>query len=97
MNVHYEPAARAEVIEAARWYLDVAGPSVADAFERELHTAIRLIVRFPQLGTPGKRGTRKLRLNGFPYTLHYRSDAETIRIMALANQKRRPGYWVRRS
>ena len=96
MNVRYEPAARAEVTEAVRWYVDVAGPTIADAFERELDAAVQLLLRFPRLGTPGERGSRKLRLDGFPYTLHYRLDGELIRILAVANQSRRPGYWQRR-
>ena len=93
MIVRFEPAARAEVIEAVRWYVDVAGESTADAFERELDAAVQLLLRFPRLGTPGVHASRKLRLDGFPYTLHYRVDAELIRILAVANQRRRPGYW----
>ena len=93
MNVQYEPAARAEVTDAVRWYVDAAGPSVADAFEHELDAAVQLLLRFPLLGTPGRGASRRLRLHGFPYTLHYRLDGELIRILALAHQSRRPGYW----
>jgi len=93
MIARYEPAAREEVIEAVRWYLDVAGASIADAFERELDAAVRLLLRFPRLGAPGPHATRGLRLDGFPYTLHYRLDGDSIRILAVANQRRRPGYW----
>ena len=84
MIVAYAPAARAEVIQAVRWYADVAGEPIADAFEQELDAAVKLLMRFPRL---------KLRLNRFPYTLHYRADAESIWIVAVANQRRRPGYW----
>ena len=93
MNVHYEPAARAEATGAVRWYIDVAGPSIANAFERELDAAVRLLMRFPKLGKPGQRESRNLRLDGFPYTLHYRLDGEVIRILAVAHQSRKPGYW----
>ncbi len=93
MNAEYAPAARAEVAEAVRWYLDVAGPDIADAFERALDVVVQLLLRFPRLGSPGQRGSRKLRLDGFPYTLHYKLDGELIRILAVANQRRRPGYW----
>lgn len=93
MIVAYAPAARAEVIEAVRGYADVAGETIADAFEQELDAAVKLLMRFPRLGSPGPNATRKLRLNRFPYTLHYRADAESIWIVAVANQRRRPGYW----
>ena len=93
MNVRVEPTARAAVTEAVRWQVEVAGLAIADTFERELAAAIRLPVRFPQLGTPGQQASRKLRLDGFPCTLHYRLDGELIRILAVANPRRRPGYW----
>ena len=93
MNVEVEPAARAEIAEAVEWYIDVGGPSVADAFEREFNAVIQLLLRFPKIGCPGQRASRKLRLDGFPYTLHYRIDGELIRIIAVANQRRKPGYW----
>lgn len=96
MNVELEPAASAEVAEAVKWYIDVAGPVVADAFEREFDAAIQLLLRFPMIGSPGTRASRKLRLAGFPYTLHYRLDGELIRIIAVANQRRKPGYWLGR-
>ncbi len=93
MNVTYEPAAYAEVLETVQWYADVAGPRIADAFETKLDEAVQLLLRFPKLGTPGPSATRMLRLDGFPYTLHYRLEADSIRILAVANQWRRPGYW----
>ena len=93
MIVGYDPAARAEVIEALRWYADVAGESIADAFEQELDAAVKLLMRFPRLGSSGPHATRKLRLNRFPYTLYYRLAAESIWVLAVANQRRRPGYW----
>ena len=93
MILQYEPAARAEAVQALRWYADVAGASIVDAFEYELDSAIQLLLRFPRLGSPGVHGSRKLRADRFPYTLHYRLDGELIRILAVANQRRRPGYW----
>jgi hypothetical protein len=39
---------------------------------------------------------RKIHSWSFPFTIHYRFDAREIVIMAVAHQKRRPGYWSRR-
>ena len=96
MKARYEPAARVELLEALRWYLDNAGPRRADAFERELDVAVHLVMSRPGLGTPGPGGTRSLPLPRFPYTLHYRAEHETIRILAVAHQRRKPGYWRKR-
>ena len=96
MNVWFEPAARDDAIEAVQWYVDAAGWTVAQEFERELDAALQLLLRFPKLGTPGELSSRKLRLHGFPYTLHYRVDGDLIRIVAVANQRRKPGFWAGR-
>ena len=93
MIVQYEPTARAEAMQPVRWYADAAGALIADAFEHELDAAIQLLLRFPRLGSPGVHGSRKLRVDRFPYMLPYRLDGEVIRILAVANQRRRPGYW----
>ncbi len=93
MKVAYEPAAYAEVLETVQWYAGVAGPALAAAFETKLDDAVQLLRRFPKLGTPGPSGSRALRLDGFPYTLHYRLESDLIRILAVASQRRRPGYW----
>jgi len=73
------------MVEAVRRYAEVAGPNVADTFEREFDATVRLLLRFPRLGTRGKSGSRSLRLDGFPYTLHDRIDGELIRILAVAH------------
>ncbi len=66
MNAQYEPAAYAEVLEAVHWYADVAGPKIAGASEARLDEAVQLLLRFPELGSPGPKASRKLRLDGFP-------------------------------
>jgi toxin ParE1/3/4 len=42
------------------------------------------------------RGTRKLPLGRFPYTLVYRIDGDTVRVLAFMHQSRKPEYWLRR-
>jgi toxin ParE1/3/4 len=66
---------------------------VAEAFEREFDTVVQLLLRHPQLGTPGARLSRSLRLNGFPYQVHYHADLQRIRILAVTHHSRKPGYW----
>lgn len=96
MKLFFEPAASAEAAGAVRWYLTAAGPGMADAFEFELDRAVQLLLRFPALGSIGRRGIRRMRLDRFPYTVHYRFDGDEVRVLAVAHQRRRPGYWHRR-
>ena len=93
VKARLDPAAEAEVVEALRWYLDNSGPRRADAFEREIDAAILLLLRQPALGTVGPGAVRAWSIPGYPYTLHYRVEGEALRILAVAHQRRRPGYW----
>ena len=41
-----------------------------------------------------EHGTRRLVLRRFPYNVFYRVGTEEIVIVAVAHQKRHPGYWA---
>ncbi|MFN7572799.1 MAG: type II toxin-antitoxin system RelE/ParE family toxin [Betaproteobacteria bacterium] len=97
MIVTYHPAASAEVAEAAAWYAQEAGEFLAREFLVEVEAALRLLLRHPSLGAPGKRKRRSLPLARFPYTVVYCIEREALRVLALAHQSRRPGYWRQRT
>ena len=96
MRALYQPAAFEEFREAIIWYGEVAGPKQAEAFAREISAKLELLKDHPLIGTPGVRGSRWMPLSRFPYTLHYRLAGDVIDILAVAHQKRRPGYWRKR-
>lgn len=97
MILSYHPAVRAEAGEAADWYTRQRDELLAHEFERELEATLLLVARHPGIGTPARRQSRAFRLNRFPYTIIYRLQGETIRVLAIAHQSRRPGYWARRT
>lgn len=96
MKAEFEPAAREELIESVRWYLAEAGAVHATAFEIELRRVVDLLIRLPELGTPGVRNTRSIPLRRYAYSIHYRIESDLIRILAVAHHRRRPGYWKKR-
>lgn len=96
MKAEFEPAAREELIESVRWYLAEAGAVHASAFETEVRRVVDLLVRLPELGTPRARQTRSIPLRRYPYSIHYRLEPDLIRILAVAHQRRKPGYWKKR-
>ncbi|WP_239190188.1 type II toxin-antitoxin system RelE/ParE family toxin [Candidatus Nitrotoga sp. HW29] len=52
--------------------------------------------QFATLGESGAHNTRSLPLHGFPYSLIYRLQDNTVCVIAIAHHSRRPGYWVGR-
>ena len=92
MTVKFHPAARSELLEARRWYV-ARSPVAAMAFAQEVGVAISCIaetpIRFPWRNT-GREGL----LRRFPYNVFYRIvGEETVVVVAVAHQKRRPYYW----
>lgn len=90
-----EPALE-ELSEARDYYLNHASSRIAGVFLDEFEYAVRRLTEYPNIGTPLTSRQRILPLRRFPYSVIYRLSAETIVISAVANQRRRPGYWRQR-
>ncbi len=95
MEVIYHPKADNEVLESARFY-ERRSKGLGWRFLRVVQEAEGRIVRtphgFPFLDEP----VRKCALPGFPFNVLFKIDDEAVFIVAVAHQRRRPGYWRRR-
>lgn len=96
MRISFNAEALSEVEEATRWYRENGGAVPARAFTQELRRVVELAAGQPGIGAPGLRGTTKLYLKRFPYTLIFRIQDSSIRVIAIAHQSRRPAYWAGR-
>lgn len=96
MIVHrYLPLAREELNEAASFYeAKVTGLGVA--FLDDVDRSIEMLCESPRIGAAAGRTFRKLLLRRFPYSIIYALRDEEVIIVAVAHQRKRPGYWRRR-
>jgi toxin ParE1/3/4 len=95
--VRIEDVARNELWTIVAWYEDKQ-PGLGGEFFTEVDRILQLIQRHPALGAPVprvpiERGTRRLPLSRFPYTVVYRETEVEIQIVAFAHNRRKPGYW----
>lgn len=88
--------ALADAAEIADWYIHEDALHAVLWFHDELNKAVERLALSPGLGTPGRAGTRCLPLHRFPVSLIYRWRPEGVRVIAVAGQRRRPGYWAGR-
>jgi len=95
MRVDFHPRARDEVEEAQSWY-EERSLLAAAGFLHELSVAVRRIIEAPNRYPVSLRGTRRILLERFPFTIHYQVSENDIVVVAVAHQKRRPGYWADR-
>ena len=95
MRVKFHPDARVEVREARNWYSE-RSPLSAIAFAHAVDNAVSRIVEAPTQYPLAEHRTRKLVLQRFPFNIFYLPGESEVVIVAVAHQKRRPGYWSSR-
>lgn len=88
-----EPALH-ELTEARDYYLKQASARIAAAFVEQFDSTASLILAHPRLGKPLSSRVRALPISRFPYSVIYRITSEAIIVLAIAHQRRRPGYWA---
>lgn len=95
MRVRVHVEAPRKIRDARSWYHQ-RSPVSAIAFAPAVETAVLRITNAPDHHPLAGHGTRKFVLQRFPFNVFYLSlETETV-IVALAHQKRRPGYWSSR-
>jgi plasmid stabilization system protein ParE len=86
------PEADEEFREAARYYESEAA-GVGLSFIAAVHKGVAEIIELPLGAQVVRAGIRKKVLRHFSYNLYYAIEADTIVIIAVAHQRRRPNYW----
>lgn len=89
------PDAEAELREAFVWYFEKS-PLAADAFGTEVEDAIDGLVETAANWPKDQDGAHLYHLKRFPYTLRYEIDGGAVTVLAVAHQRRAPGYWAQR-
>lgn len=80
--------------EEAEFYESQAA-GLGEDFLAEAERVIELVAATPELGAPyvGEKNTRRVLLQRFPFAIVYQAEPELVLIVAVAHQRRCPGYW----
>ena len=93
MSVSVAPEAERELTDGALFYAEQANVELGLAFIAEFERTLNVLVAHPNLGAPWRAATRRFPLRRFPFSVIYQVKGEELRVIALAHQRRRPGYW----
>jgi plasmid stabilization system protein ParE len=93
--VSFHRLAEQELNDTAQYY-ERESPGLGAAFLAESQRCCDAILEFPQSGAVAAGAVRRRLLQRFPYALLYTIRPNAIRILAVMNLKRRPGYGVGR-
>lgn len=94
----FHPEAREEYLEAIDYYAErsyQAGQEFLEQFEE----SVQSVIRFPESFEVIEDCVPLLRrypLSGFPYSIIYSDSPDVVYIVAVAHQRRHPGYWKNR-
>jgi plasmid stabilization system protein ParE len=95
ITLRFHPDAERELLAAHSWYRE-RSEVAAQAFALEIDHALSAIADAPARWPLQQRGDRRLTLSRFPYSVFYRLRAEEVFVVAIAHQRRLPGYWRHR-
>jgi len=87
--------AEQELYDATSYY-EGRSPGLGTAFLDEVEHAITQIREYPVAAPQIDRLIWRKLLRRFPYSIMYSVQDNAIRILAIANHKRRPLYWRKR-
>ncbi|HEY6320098.1 MAG TPA: type II toxin-antitoxin system RelE/ParE family toxin [Thermoanaerobaculia bacterium] len=95
-----EAEARQELGDAARWYEDHR-LGLGQRFLGAVEATLDRLAVFPAAGTPvpyvsSDLAARRIPVERFPYHVVYLETQDAIRVLAVAHNRRKPGYWLGR-
>ena len=93
MKVSLAADAEYQLVEGALYSAREANAELGQAFISEFERSIRLLLTSPKLGAVWRGATRRLPLRRFPYSVVYQLREAEVRVLAVAHQRRRPGFW----
>ena len=99
-TVELAPEALDEATGATSWY-ENRRPGLGSQFLNELEATLSRIgeapASFPRLlDVSPELGVRRVLMRRFPYGLLFIELEASVRVVAVAHLKRRPGYWLSR-
>ena len=96
MNYFFHPAAETEHLESVVFY-ESKRPGLGATYLLEFEFIMKNICENPhRYPIEKKPDIRRSRMKRFPFTVIYREFSDSIQILALAHNRRRPQYWLGR-
>lgn len=91
-SVRFHPQAEAELSSSVAFY-DQEREGLGTEFGEEVARAVAFVTVHPDAGTPIRKKLRRWRIRRFPFVIIHRVEDGHLYILALAHQRRKPGYW----
>ena len=95
MKIRFDHLAVKELEDAIEYY-EIQQKGLGQKFKDEIKRSLKIIKRFPEIGSSEKGDVRKFLLHKFPYKILYSIENKYIYVIAIAHLHREPTYWLKR-
>ena len=95
MSFRFLEPAEAEFLEGIAYYAALQA-DLGVRFQEAVSVAVSQAVEHPEHGAPRSKNTRRRLVKGFPFGVICRASETEVVIVAVAHQRKRADYWVRR-
>lgn len=92
MKFYFHEDAETEFDRAVEYYED-SQSGLGLEFAQEVYAAITRVIHFPDAWSPMSKNTRRCLVSRFPFGIIYQVKSGYVRIIAVADLRRRPNYW----
>lgn len=95
MKIYFHELAQVELNNAVDYYEDCTH-GLGLEFAGEVQVAIARIAKYPEAWSRLTRNTRRCLVHRFPFGVIYQINPECLYIIAVADLRREPKYWLDR-
>ena len=95
-EIIFHPDSVREIKSSYEWYESQA-EGLGEDFLKELESAYEAISELPETWPKFTKNCRRFLLGKFPFSVIYQENDDTVFILAVMHNSRKPGYWERRT
>jgi hypothetical protein len=95
MRFYFHELVEAEFDRAVAYY-ENCRDGLGVEFAQEVYATIDRIIQYPEVWSPMSKNTRRCLVSRFPFGIIYQIKSNSIRIIAVADLRRRPNFWLNR-
>jgi len=92
MTPRFHRAAELELLAAMRTG-EARAPGLGLDLLKEVERVVSLLCDLPDIGERLDHRRRRFPLQRFPFAVIYRAAGDTLRVLAIAHRRQRPGHW----
>lgn len=95
-RIIFHPDIAREIKASYEWYQNQA-EGLGDDFMAEVESAYEAIAELPNTWPKFSNNCRRFLLSRFPFSVIYRAKNNSIFVVAVMHNSKKPGYWERRT